>query len=131
MLRIIRSRGSTMHTAMRAAGLALVGLICAPVRAEGPVPPASAFGGTPQVRLATLSPSGTLLAWVDASSTGEDRINIYDIVARKDVRVLGLEASFHIRGIYWNDNDTLLYELSETQKLPAYTGRNTGPDIQR
>jgi dipeptidyl aminopeptidase/acylaminoacyl peptidase len=120
-----------MHMAMRGAALALFGLICAPVRADGPAPPVSAFGGFAQVRFATLSPNGTLLAWVDASTTGEDRINVYDIVANKDVRVFGLDASFSISRLLWNDNDTLLYELTQTQKLPAYTGRNTGPDIQR
>jgi dipeptidyl aminopeptidase/acylaminoacyl peptidase len=120
-----------MHMAMRGAALALICLICAPVRAEGPAPPVSAFGGFAQVRFATLSPNGTLLAWVDASSTGEDRINVYDIVANKDVRVFGLDASFSISRLLWNDNDTLLYELSQPQKLAAYTGQNTGPDIQR
>lgn len=93
-------------------------------------PPPEAFASLPATRSVTLSPGGAMLAYFD-SSTGDPRIVMFDIAAKKIVRILALEAGLTFRQLHWNDDSTLLYELSMSVVTPSRRGPHEGPDIQR
>src|ERR1700722_10264559 len=103
--RASRSRGlATLLASLAATALAI------PASAE---PPAEAFASLPAIRNVTLSPGGQMLAYFD-SSTGDPRVVMFDIAAKKIVRILALEAGMTFRQLHWNDDSTLLYELSRS-----------------
>ena len=93
-------------------------------------PPPEAFASLPAIRDVTLSPGGTMLAYLD-SSTGDPRVVMFDIAAKKIVRILALEAGMTFRQLHWNDDSTLLYELSMSVMTPSRRGPHKDPDIQR
>jgi dipeptidyl aminopeptidase/acylaminoacyl peptidase len=95
-----------------------------------PPPPAAAFAALPAIRNVALSPGGKMLAWFDSTS-GAERIVMYDVVAQKERRVLGVEPQMTFRWLGWSDDSTLLYNMSETQTVPARGGLNSAPDITR
>jgi dipeptidyl aminopeptidase/acylaminoacyl peptidase len=93
-------------------------------------PPAAAFAALPAIRDVTLSPGGQMLAYFD-SSTGDPRVVMFDIAAKKIVRILALEAGMTFRNLHWNDDSTLLYELSMSVVTASRRGPHEDPDIQR
>jgi dipeptidyl aminopeptidase/acylaminoacyl peptidase len=111
-----------------ALGLALLGW--AHQGSAAPPPSAAAFAALPAIRNVALSPGGKMLAWLDSTS-GAARIVMYDIVAQKQRRVLGIEPGMTFRWLGWSDDSTLLYTISETQTVPARGGLNSAPDITR
>jgi dienelactone hydrolase len=126
--------------ASRSMGLAVL-LACLSARisaslaeAEPPAvaspPPPEAFASLPATRDVVLSPGGKMIAWLD-SSMGDPRIVMFDVAAKKIVRVLALEAGMTFRQLHWNDDSTLLYELSMSVVTPSRRGPHKDPDIQR
>src|ERR1700722_17020969 len=110
--RASRSRGlATLLASLAATALAI------PASAEPPAaaspPPPEAFASLPAIRNVTLSPGGQMLAYFD-SSTGDPRVVMFDIAAKKIVHILALEAGMTFRQLHWNDDSTLLYELSRS-----------------
>jgi dipeptidyl aminopeptidase/acylaminoacyl peptidase len=93
-------------------------------------PPPEAFASLPAIRDVTLSPGGAMIAYFD-SSAGDSRIVMFDIAAKKIVRILALEAGMTFRQLHWNDDSTLLYELSMSVLTPSRRGPHEGPDIER
>jgi dipeptidyl aminopeptidase/acylaminoacyl peptidase len=76
-------------------------------------PPASAFGALPANTEVVMSPSGERLAWVDHEHD-KPRVVMFDVGARRELRVLALPERLKLRRLLWNDNDTLLITFSET-----------------
>lgn len=95
-----------------------------------PPPPTEAFASLPATRDVTLSPGGQMIAYLD-SSAGDPRVVMFDIAAKKIVRILTLEAGMTFRDLHWNDDSTLLYELSMSVVTPSRRGPRKDPDIQR
>jgi dipeptidyl aminopeptidase/acylaminoacyl peptidase len=86
----------------------------------GAPPPAAAFGALPANTDVTLSPNGKRLAWVD-NSQAKPRVEIFDLEARKTLRLLELSALLKPRQLVWSDDDTLLVTASQTAKARAAT----------
>ena len=101
-----------------------------PTTAAASPPPAEAFASLPAIRDVTLSPGGQMLAYFD-SSAGDPRVVMFDIAAKKIVHILALEAGMTFRKLHWNDDSTLLYELSMSVVTPSRRGPHEDPDIQR
>ena len=108
----------------RALGVVLVvaaaaGLGQAPSPAEAATPPsappAGAFGALPANTGVTLSPDGRRLAWID-NTQAVRRVAIFDVDARKTVRVLALPEKVEPRRLIWSDDDTLLVTAGETAR---------------
>jgi dipeptidyl aminopeptidase/acylaminoacyl peptidase len=76
-------------------------------------PPVAAFGALPANTDVVLSPSGTRLAWVDHEHD-KPRVVMFDVDARKELRVLALPERLKLRRLLWNDDETLLITFSET-----------------
>ena len=76
-------------------------------------PPAEAFGALPANTDVVLSPNGTRLAWVDHEHD-KPRVVMFDVDARKELRVLALPERLKLRRLLWNDDETLLITFSET-----------------
>jgi dipeptidyl aminopeptidase/acylaminoacyl peptidase len=81
--------------------------------APGAPPPAAVFGALPANTDVTLSPNGQRLAWVD-NTEAKPRVEIFDVDARKTVRLLALPERLKTRRLIWSDDDTLLVTASET-----------------
>ena len=81
--------------------------------AAGNPPPADVFGALPANTDVTLSPGGTRLAWVD-NTADKPRVEMFDVDARKTLRILALPQKMKVRALAWNDNETLLITYSET-----------------
>jgi dipeptidyl aminopeptidase/acylaminoacyl peptidase len=99
-----------------------------PAVASPPLP--AAFASLPAIRDVTLSPGGHMLAYFD-SSAGDPRVVMFDIAAKKIAHILALEAGMTFRNLHWNDDNTLLYELSMSVVTPSRRGPHKDPDIQR
>jgi dipeptidyl aminopeptidase/acylaminoacyl peptidase len=76
-------------------------------------PPAEVFGALPANADVTMSPDGRRLAWVD-NTENQPRVEMFDIDARKTLRILALPQQMKLRALAWNDNETLLITFSET-----------------
>lgn len=83
-------------------------------------PPAAAFGALPANTDVTLSPDGRRIAWVD-NTQPEPRVEIFDVDARKTLRLLALPKQLKPRRLIWSDDDTLLVTASETARSRAAT----------
>jgi dipeptidyl aminopeptidase/acylaminoacyl peptidase len=83
-------------------------------------PPAAAFGALPAETDVVLSPNGTRLAWVDHEHD-KPRVVMFDVDARKQLRVLALPERLKLRRLIWNDDETLLVTFSQTQKSEVAT----------
>jgi len=79
------------------------------------VPPAAAFGALPANTDVTLNPNGKRLAWVD-NSQAKPRVEIFDLDARKTLRLLELSPLLKPRHLVWSDDDILLVTASQTAK---------------
>lgn len=86
----------------------------------GAPPPAAAFGALPANTDVVLSPHGTRLAWVDHEHD-TPRVVMFDVEARKDLRILALPAHLKLRRLVWNDDETLLITFSETSESKVAT----------
>ena len=100
------------------AAAALLGLTLIPP-AQG-APPAEAFGALPATTDVVLSPAGTRLAWVDHQHD-KPRVVIFDVDARKELRILALPQRLKLRRLGWNDDETLLVTFSETDQAKVNT----------
>src|SRR5438552_1807306 len=76
-------------------------------------PPAEAFGVLPANTDVALSPDGRRLAWVDNTEL-KPRVEMFDIDARKPLRILALPPQLKLRRLAWNDGETLLVGFSAT-----------------
>lgn len=76
-------------------------------------PPAEAFGTLPATTEVRLSPDGRRLAWIDQTKP-EARVEVFDVDARKTLRLLDLPQKLKPRSLIWSDDDTLLVSASET-----------------
>jgi dipeptidyl aminopeptidase/acylaminoacyl peptidase len=97
--------------------------LCGPAAADSPsgaAPPAAAFGALPAETDVVLSPSGTRLAWVDHAHD-KPRVVMFDVDARKELRVLALPERLKLRQLLWNDDETLLVTFSQTHQSDVAT----------
>jgi len=87
-------------------------------------PPAAAFGALPANTDVVLSPNGRRLAWVDHEHD-KPRVVMFDVDARKELRILALSERLKLRYLVWNDDETLLVTFSETSesKVAIQTSR--------
>jgi len=90
------------------------------IGAEGASAPpgAEVFGALPATTDVVLTPDGKRLAWVD-NGFDNPRVVMFDITARKELRVLALPERLKIRRIFWNDDETLVITFSETRSAPV------------
>jgi hypothetical protein len=51
-----------------------------------------------------MTPNGQRLAWID-HRFAKPRVVMFDVAARKELRVFAVPESFKARGIVWNDNE--------------------------
>lgn len=111
-----RHAKGTIHTGEdpRAVVATLVRAFTATAVAD-PAPTPEAFGTLPAQTHMQSSPDGHWLAWLDHTEP-KPRVVIYDLTARKPQRILGIPERVKVRGLAWNDNETLLTELSETDE---------------
>jgi len=96
---------------------------CGPASAgmpSGGAPPAAAFGALPAQTDTVLSPGGTRLAWVDHAHD-KPRVVMFDVDARKQLRVLALPERLKLRQLLWNDDETLLVTFSQTHQSDVAT----------
>ena len=90
-------------------------LVAAPaLGAAAAPPPSEAFGGMPAETDPALSPDGHWLAWVD-NNEAQPRVIMFDVQARKIQRAMAVSDATKLRGLRWNDNETLIIMLSETR----------------
>lgn len=78
-------------------------------------PPAEAFATLPAISDVALSPGGTLLAWADRSNV-EARAVVFDLAAGKVRHQVALGKDIKLRDINWADDQTVLVNLSQTEK---------------
>jgi dipeptidyl aminopeptidase/acylaminoacyl peptidase len=103
----------------------LLASVFCPVRspaADGTIaaPPAEAFGALPANTNVVMSPNGTRLAWVDHEHD-KPRVEMFDVDARKALRILALPERLKLRALMWNDDETLLITFSETSESKVAT----------
>jgi dipeptidyl aminopeptidase/acylaminoacyl peptidase len=96
-------------------GAFLLAAIASIARAETAPPSLEAFGALPEETGLQSSPDGHWLAWIDHKEA-KSRVVVIDLVSRKPQRILGAPEKTKIRALYWNDNETLLITLSETDE---------------
>lgn len=101
--------------ARRMAGaLVVLGLFSAGAAQSTEIPP-EAFGALPVQSGVQLCPDGHYLAWADQSQP-KARVVMFDLVEHKTRRILAVPEDTKIRGLLWQDNETLLILLSETKR---------------
>ena len=76
-------------------------------------PPPEAFGTLPVQTDVQLSPNGRWLAWTD-NSQAKPHVVMFDLEARKVQRLMAVPEKTKIRDLAWNDDETLLITVSET-----------------
>lgn len=118
-------RTPTSRSARSAAALLLAAAFAAhpPGRsAENRAPvaaaPAAVFGALPANTDVTLSPDGRRLAWVD-NTQDKPRVEVFDVDARKTLRLLAMPERLKPRRLLWSDDDTLIVTASETSRTAA------------
>jgi dipeptidyl aminopeptidase/acylaminoacyl peptidase len=101
--------------ALRQAALcaALLAAILGGPTAAAP-PSAEVFGALPAGTNVVMTPNGRRLAWIDQRFP-TSRVVMFDIAARKELRILALPEDLKIRRILWNDDETLIVTFSATQ----------------
>ncbi|MFZ1904292.1 MAG: prolyl oligopeptidase family serine peptidase [Steroidobacteraceae bacterium] len=108
------------------AGLLLAAIMIGPtVAAAAPAAPPSAevLGALPAATDVMMTPNGQRLAWVD-QRFAKPRVVMFDIAARKELRILALPEKLKLRRIFWNDDETLIIMFSETQSAELATRRS-------
>jgi|HubBroStandDraft_1064217.scaffolds.fasta_scaffold03417_2 dipeptidyl aminopeptidase/acylaminoacyl peptidase len=93
-----------------------------PALAAAP-PTAEVFGALPAATDVVMTPNGQRLAWIDESSA-KPRVVMFDIPTRKELRILALPERLKVRGILWNDDETLIIRFSETDAAHLATRRS-------
>jgi len=83
-------------------------------------PPAAAFGALPANTDVVITPNGRRLAWVDHQHD-KPRVVMFDVDARRDLRILALPERLKLRNLMWNDDETLLVTFSETNASTVVT----------
>jgi len=76
---------------------------------------AEAFGNKPAQTDPALSPDGHWLAWAD-HTLPQARVVMFDLVARKPARSVGVPDPAKIASLDWSDNETLLVTLRATRE---------------
>ncbi len=77
-------------------------------------PSAEVFGALPAASDVVMTPDGKRLAWID-QRFAKPRVVMFDVAARKELRILALPERLKVRRLLWNDNETLIITFSETQ----------------
>jgi dipeptidyl aminopeptidase/acylaminoacyl peptidase len=116
------------HLARATASLLLVCAVLVPSRPSSAAedrtatapPPAAAFGALPANSDVVISPNGKRLAWVDHEHD-KPRVVMFDVDARRDLRILALAERLKLRHLVWNDDETLLVTFSETNESTVAT----------
>jgi dipeptidyl aminopeptidase/acylaminoacyl peptidase len=103
--------------------LVLLAISPAIAAAAAAPPSAEMFGALPAASDMVMTPNGQRLAWVDAS-LAKPRVVMFDVAVRKELRILALPERLKVRGILWNDNETLLIRFSETDSARLATQRS-------
>jgi dipeptidyl aminopeptidase/acylaminoacyl peptidase len=78
--------------------------------------PVEAFGSLPVQTDAVLSPDGHWIAWAEHHDAAT-RVVMFDLMARKIHRIAAIPERGKLRGLFWNDNETLLAFLSEAVQV--------------
>jgi dipeptidyl aminopeptidase/acylaminoacyl peptidase len=78
-------------------------------------PPPEVFGALPLESDLVLSPDGHWLAWQDHREA-KPRVIMFDVPNKKVQRILAVPERTKLRDLVWNDNQTLLIVLSETDE---------------
>jgi hypothetical protein len=105
-------------------GVLLFAAITSIAHAETAPPSLEALGALPEETALQSSPDGHWLAWIDQKEA-KSRVVIIDLVSRKPQRILGALEKSKLRALYWNDNETLLVTLSETDESKVATESST------
>ena len=100
-----------LGTRLAVAAVALTG--CGAALGDNVPPPPEVFGALPVESDVVLSPDGHWLAWADHREA-KPHIVMFDLLARKPQRILAIPQETKLRGLYWNNNETLLITVSET-----------------
>lgn len=90
--------------------------------ASGPTSPApaiEAYAATPFVDKIALSPDGKRVAIV--TQKGDDKMLLYFDVADQKPKALGIGKA-KVRGLFWGDNDHVVFINSQTAALPGFAG---------
>ena len=115
---------------LRRAVLVLVVVLSLPAGAAQPPSGLSAeFGALPQYRAVVLSSSGRMLAWLRPGGSG-DEVVAYDIGAHAVRRVLRLPAGVDVGWLGWEDDDTLLVNTADTERVPTYLHLDVGRAVR-
>jgi dipeptidyl aminopeptidase/acylaminoacyl peptidase len=77
-------------------------------------PSAEVFGALPAATDLVMTPNGQRLAWID-ERFAKPRVVMFDIAARKELRILALPERLKLRNLFWNDDETLIIMFSETK----------------
>ncbi len=103
--------------------LAIAAASSAQSAATAAPPPAEVFAALPAVSEVVLAPGGNLLAWREQS--GADALAvIYDLAARKALHKIAVGNKTKLRGLIWADDETLLLDLSQTDKINTAGGKS-------
>ena len=106
---------------------ALLGPVRSPA-ADAPAPPvpppAKVFGALPENTDVVLSPNGQRVAWADQTQA-ETRVVMFDVEARKELRVFALPQRLKLRRMFWSDDTTLLITSSETAQSMSVERRSS------
>ena len=86
-------------------------------------PPAEAFAAFPETSDLALSPNGNLLAWADRSGA-EPMAVVFDVAAAQTRRKIAVGKEYKLRGLNWSDDETLLIDLSQTDKDETAGGKS-------
>jgi dipeptidyl aminopeptidase/acylaminoacyl peptidase len=86
-------------------------------------PPAEAFATLPVVSEVVLAPGGNLIAWREQAGTDALAV-IYDLAARKALHKIAVGKKTKLRSLVWADDETLLIELSQTDKIDTAGGKS-------
>jgi dienelactone hydrolase len=70
-------------------------------------PPAEDFGELPRTSHVTISPSGGRIAWLN-EAIAQPQVFVFDVDARKDVRVFRVDDKDKVRALYWVNDSVLI-----------------------
>src|SRR5688572_30411185 len=96
---------------------ALLGWLClclSPLTSAAPLP-VTAFGQTPAMEFATLSPSGNLLAWLD-NRGATPQLHIFDLAKNAPHKRINAMADGTIRDLSWFVEETLFVGASMAKR---------------
>jgi dipeptidyl aminopeptidase/acylaminoacyl peptidase len=88
-------------------------------------PPVEAFGTVPAINELSISPNGQLLAWID-NSGATTALEVFDLSKNATVLRIAPEG-MKLRGVYWADDEILLYSVSLTRRMQLGNGAMSEP----